>query len=892
VSPGDLRAVDAHVSLRPTVSQFPHDQADHAIVVPPPGQSKDRLAAQDAATRALAEARSLSEAAPCALQALGRFMGWELGAMWVVDGDREHLRCLDIWHAKGVDASGFRRLSRQATFRLGEGIPGRAWAECQAIWVRDVANMARSQRVRDTASIGLHSAFAFPIELGGEVVGAIEFFSSDVRQPDAERLALIASIGTQLGQYIERDRAQRWARQSAALTRSVLDGALDSVVTIDGAGEIVEWNPAAERTFGHSRDEMVGRPLADVLGPTVPAATGSRALLTARRAGGDEFPAEVAITRVESESLSLFTVWLRDLSEQAEAERTLRLHDSALAAAHSGIVIVSAELDHPIVYVNPAFERITGWRAEDVLGKNPRLLQTDDTDPHTLAAIREGLERGRSVEATLLNRRRDGAPFWNELSISPVRDDDGVLSHFVGVQTDISARRQAEAQIEHLISNDSVTGLSNRAMFMEHLDLSLARAKRSGHALAVLNIDLDSFRLVNDSFGHETGDALLMQTAERLRRVTRAADVVARKGGDEFLVLIADLEPNGHEDHGDDLGDALQITQAIAGQIHHALRAPFDLGGSELFVGATIGIGVYPLDADDREGLLRHAAASVTTARERRSAVDRAPTLIGGDAHRQLSLATRLRHALDRDEFVLHYQPVLNLTAGTMVGVEALIRWNDGPRGLVSPIEFIPFAERLGLIGPISDWVMETAFGQCRTWSEMGLDVDVAINMPPVLWQPALVKKLVAAIERSRVAPSRITIEVTETAVMTDPDRTQRVLAELHSCGVQLAIDDFGTGYSSLSRLKQMPVELLKIDRSFVRDLPHDAEAASIVTAIVQLAKNLGIRPLAEGIETLAQRRFLVEQGCTLGQGFHFSRPVPADEIPATHLRLTPRRAA
>ena len=301
---------------------------------------------------------------------------------------------------------------------------------------------------------------------------------------------------------------------------------------------------------------------------------------------------------------------------------------------------------------------------------------------------------------------------------------------------------------------------------------------------------------------------------------------------------------------------------------------------------------MYPLDADDREGLLRHAAASVTTARERRSAVDRAPMLIGGDAHRQLSLATRLRHALDRDEFVLHYQPVLNLTTGTMVGVEALIRWNDGPRGLVSPIEFIPFAERLGLIGPISDWVMETAFGQCRAWSEVGLDVDVAINMPPVLWQPALVKKLVAAIERSRIAPSRITIEVTETAVMTDPDRTQRVLAELHSCGVQLAIDDFGTGYSSLSRLKQMPVELLKIDRSFVRDLPHDAEAASIVTAIVQLARNLGIRPLAEGIETLAQRRFLVEQGCTLGQGFHFSRPVPADQIPATHLRLSPRRAA
>ena len=247
------------------------------------------------------------------------------------------------------------------------------------------------------------------------------------------------------------------------MTRSVLDGALDSIVTMDDKGDIVEWNPAAERTFGHPRDEMVGRPLADVLGPTLPAATGSRMPLTARRADGSDFPAEVAVTSVQSEGKPLFTVWLRDLSEQAEAERTLRLHDSALSAAHSGIVIASVDPGHPIVYVNPAFERITGWRAEDVLGRNPRLLQTDDTDQEALASIREALEEGRAIEVTLLNRRRDGAPFWNELSISPVRDDCGVLSHFVGVQTDISARRQAEAQIEHLSYNDSVTGLSNRA---------------------------------------------------------------------------------------------------------------------------------------------------------------------------------------------------------------------------------------------------------------------------------------------------------------------------------------------------------------------------------------------------------------------------------------------
>jgi EAL domain-containing protein (putative c-di-GMP-specific phosphodiesterase class I) len=257
-----------------------------------------------------------------------------------------------------------------------------------------------------------------------------------------------------------------------------------------------------------------------------------------------------------------------------------------------------------------------------------------------------------------------------------------------------------------------------------------------------------------------------------------------------------------------------------------------------------------------------------------------------------MSLASRLQRAIRRDEFVLHYQPVLDLQAGGVVGVEALVRWDDPERGMVAPGDFIPLAERLGMIQPISNWVISSAFAQASAWHTVGIDVEIAVNLPPVLWQTALVQQLSSELETHGLDAAKVLIEVTESAAMTDPDRTQRVMAELHDRGLRLAIDDFGTGYSSLSRLKQMPVTTLKIDRSFVSDLPHDGDAASIVRTIIQLAHNLGIDPLAEGIETLAQRRFLVEHDCRLGQGFHFSKPVPAEQIPGIYRRLAARRAA
>ena len=852
--------------------------------------AKSRLAAQDEATRTLAAASSLREAAPRVLALLGTFLEWELGAVWLVDPATDELRCSEIWSTEEIDARAFTRLCRRSRFARGAGIPGRAWAEGEPIWVSDVAAMARSSRVRNTAGIGLHTAFAFPITVGDQTVGAIEFFSTDIRQPDAERLALIASTGGQLGLYIGRARAQTMARRAAAVTRAIMESSPDCIITVDGDRIVTGWNPAAERTFGRTRKAAVGKPLCDVTGLDGESA----GALSATRSGGGTVEVDVTLVDVGDRDHPTRAVYARERAAAPEWETALAVHDSALAAAASGIVICDARADdQPIVYVNPAFERITGYARDQALGRNCRFLQVPETDADILAALRGSLEAGRPFSGTVLNARADGARFWSELSITPSHYADGEVTHFVGVITDITAQRKAEERIEHLSHHDPTTGLTNRQMFTEHLELALARAERHGHAVAVLAIDLDGFRLVNDSFGHEAGDELLRQTADRLTRVTRSADVVARHGADEFLVLIGDLEPTRGMGRGPaNHADAMQIANAIAGQISIALQAPYTISRTEIFVGATVGIALSPSDAADRDGLLRAAFAAVEAGRQRHSPIEHAPSLSPDETIRRMSLASRLQRAIRRDEFVLHYQPVLDLQAGGVVGVEALVRWDDPERGLVAPGDFIPLAERLGMIQPISNWVISTAFAQASAWHADGVDVEIAVNLPPVLWQTALVQQLSTELETHGLDATKVLIEVTESAAMTDPDRTQRVMAELHDRGLRLAIDDFGTGYSSLSRLKQMPVTTLKIDRSFVSDLPHDGDAASIVRTIIQLAHNLGIDPLAEGIETLAQRRFLVEHDCRLGQGFHFSKAVPAEQIPGLYHRLAARRAA
>jgi diguanylate cyclase (GGDEF)-like protein/PAS domain S-box-containing protein len=457
-----------------------------------------------------------------------------------------------------------------------------------------------------------------------------------------------------------------------------------------------------------------------------------------------------------------------------------------------------------------------------------------------------------------------------------------------GIVADITERRHsadeliaAQARLAHLAYHDALTDLPNRLLFQEHLEQAIARAHRGNRAVAVLFVDLDDFKLVNDSHGHTTGDELLRVVADRLRAAVRATDVVARLGGDEFLILLADIDKES----------AVEAASRVAENIRAAVLAPVKLAPGELYTRASIGVSLYPADADSAEELLSKADISMYRAKQAERLAQRPAIASSLDAADQLATVARLRHALDRDELVLHYQPLVALDEGRMVGVEALIRWNDGDRGLVGPDAFVPLAERAGLIGPISDWVVEKACAQVAAWRMAGIDLYVSVNMPALMWRPAEIQRVLAAIRAADIPADRIMIEITESAAIARPGSLEPVMADLHERGLRVAIDDFGTGHSSLERLSQMRVTTLKIDRSFVAAIPEDRRVSLLVATIVQLARNLGLEPLAEGVETEAQRRFLVEHGCMLGQGFYFSRAVPAEEIEQLHAR-TVRRAA
>jgi diguanylate cyclase (GGDEF)-like protein/PAS domain S-box-containing protein len=570
-----------------------------------------------------------------------------------------------------------------------------------------------------------------------------------------------------------------------------------------------------------------------------------------------------------------------DVTEQKDAENALLASEARFREMLENVRLAAVITDPSgtIVFCNDYFAELSGWWTDELIGR-PWIETFTPEDDHELETrASQAIDRGTIMahyESSIVTRTGERRLFsWNNTLL---RDADGNVFGQASLGEDITDRRRAEEELERLAYHDPLTGLPNRILFQEHLEVALARAQRAGRGVAVLYVDLDDFKLVNDSFGHGAGDELLREVAQRLAGSTRATDVVARQGGDEFLILIADVD--GAESAEEDVSD---VARRVAEHVRLALQRPMVLSDTEIYTSASLGISLYPLDADDAESLLKHADIAMYKAKESGRDGYQLFSASGHDPRAQLSMAGRLRRAVERSQLTLHYQPLVALESGEIVGAEALLRWFDDDRGLVMPGDFIPLAERTGLIGPISEWVIEEACRQSAQWRSQGLDLYVSVNLPAVFWQPTAMRQVLATIERFGLSADRMMVEITESTVMADTLRSEPIIAELHERGLRLAIDDFGTGHSSLARLNQMLVTTLKIDRSFIADLPHDASAAVLVATIIQLARNLGLHPLAEGIETEEQRRFLVEHGCPLGQGFLFSRAVPADEIRALY---------
>ena len=722
------------------------------------------------------EAASLEEAAARVLADVTAATGWPIGHLYVTDEGGQRVVPTTVWHLDDPEgAAAFRRITEASPLGRGEGLPGRVLETREPAWIVDVTADPNFPRAAHAEDIGVRAGFGFPVLLHGEPVAVLEFFATEPADPDDGLLQAMAHIGTQLGRVVERTRAEAALRLSEAENRLIVETADDAFIAIDADSTILEWNRAAERIFGWTREEAIGRTLPETIIPAV----------------------------------------------------------------------------------------------------------------HREAHIR-GLSRYMtSGSGAVLNRRLELTACRKDKSELPVELTPWAIGHGEGVRfnafvSDITERKEFERQLRHQALHDTLTGLPNRALLLDRMAHALSRCQREGCMTAVLFVDLDRFKAVNDTFGHDAGDRLLLAVAARLPMVIRPSDTVARLGGDEFVVVCEGLT---------DRHQAVDIAERLVS----VMRAPIVIGGTEVVISASVGLAVTTGDADP-EQLLGDADLAMYRAKERRNGVfemfDESMRLRLAE---RVAIETALRVGVAAGQLTAVYQPIVSLADGHLVAVEALARWRHPERGMVPPSEFIPVAEETGLIGALGDFILEQACTQLLAWREEHGDrapdavtVNVSVRQ---IEQDDFVAGVHALLTRLRFPPERLLLEITESAVMHDETVMVDRLSALRDLGIRLAIDDFGTGYSSLGRLSVLPVDTLKIDRSLVAGLDTAPAGEALVSAAVAVAHSLGLRVVAEGIETVAQREALGALGCDAGQGFLLARPLPAADLSAS-LRSWPAASA
>jgi len=565
-----------------------------------------------------------------------------------------------------------------------------------------------------------------------------------------------------------------------------------------------------------------------------------------------------------------------DIATRKKTERRLQILESAVQSSANSIFITSATApDYTIEYVNPAFERMTGYTAAEVIGRDLRFMFRDDHRQETIESIQEAVRNRQEGHAVVRNYRKDGTLFWVEIYFAPVRDEAGQVHHFVVSSYDITANKRYQAELEFQAGHDSLTGLANRNLLGDRLSQAIAYATCEARPVWVISADLDRFKFVNDTLGHKAGDMLLKAIGNRLLEAVPETDTVARLSADQFVLVLQERS------------DAPLTLEAIQ-QIMDTIAQPLSIHGHNFQQKCSIGIAIYPTDGDDPEILIKHADIAMYRAKESgRNNIQFYAESMNARALERLRLEGDLRNALERNEFVLHYQPQVDLRSGHIVGMEALIRWQHPTLGMIAPDRFIMLAEETGLIVPIGAWVIRTACTQNRAWQLAGLGyLRVAVNLSAIQFaQQDMVKTIAVKLQQTGLAAQYLEIELTESLVMTDVEHAIGILRDLKALGVQLSIDDFGTGYSSLSYLKRFPIDVLKIDQSFVRDITLNPDDAAIVASIISLAHSLRINVIAEGVETAAQLAYLRRNHCDEMQGYFFSRPVPADELELIYLQ-------
>jgi diguanylate cyclase (GGDEF)-like protein/PAS domain S-box-containing protein len=673
--------------------------------------------------------------------------------------------------------------------------------------------------------------------------------------------------------------------------RTLLEATPVALVVVNERSNIILLNRQTERHFGYHRHELLGREITHIIpqgfteyrsiqGSPRPARRNGEAIeLNGRRKNGSVFPIELTLGKLRSPRGIVLTAAIRDITarKQVEARVVQKMEDLNRARATLnciGDAVVCTDVSGKVTFVNVAAEQMTGWSWQEAAGRPMaevfRIVEpADDDSAENTAELAILHNRDALLPPSCVLVRRDGLEIQIENSAAPIYDRQGHAIGAVIVFRDTTAAQATALQITHAAEHDCLTGLPNRLLLNDRIGQATRRARRHGSKVAVLFLDLDGFKNINDSLGHPVGDKLLQSISQRLVSSVRDSDTVSRQGGDEFIVLLGDIQ-----NRSEPADMARRLLRAVA-EVHTVEQ-------EDLHITTSIGVAVYPDDGADAEALIKNADTAMYQAKENgRQSFQFFRQAMNARAVERHFIEENLRCALERRELLLHYQPKVSLRTGAVTGVEALIRWQHPDRGLLLPMQFIPIAEDSGLIRPIGRWVLAEACAQAQAWMDAGLrPVPIAVNVSALEFRDdKFLVNLFAILNESQLEPQILELELTESSLMRHVDSTSIILNTLRDRGIQVAVDDFGTGYSSLSYLRKFPIDSLKVDRSFVSEIRSDSDNAAIVTAVINMARSLNLRVVAEGVETKTELEFLRALNCDEAQGYYFSPPVGPEQM-------------
>ena len=716
--------------------------------------------------------------------------------------------------------------------------------------------------------------FHYQLEINGDT------YSYEARIVESglkdEFLAIVRDVTVQ-------DDILRKLEENETKYRALFENANDSIILMS-KDQFIDCNSKTLEIFGCKREEIIGNtPMAfspaqqpdgrdsdekaqEKIVATL-AGNPQRFEWLHRKLDGTSFETEVSLNRITLNEQTLLQAIIRDITDRKTRDAQVSKLSSVME--QTADIIVVTDTEGIIEYVNPSFERITGYTYNEAVNNSPGLVASGLHKSEFYRHMWETITAGESYSNIFINRRKNGSLYYEEKTITPIKDQSGTITHYVATGKDISERIQIQERLQHMAHHDALTDLPNRNLFLDRLQQALNRARWHNRLVAVMFMDLDRFKNINDTLGHNVGDQLLLELSRRLGGTVRDGDTIARFGGDEFAILLDDIDSDSH-------------ISSLAQKLLDTLSMPFKINKQELFVTASIGVSIFPNDGDDSDTLLRNADVAMYRAKDMgKNNYQFYSDDLSARIFERLTLENHLRHALERNEFVLYYQPQVDARTNKISGVEALLRWQHPEIGLVTPNNIIPLLEETGLIEKVGHWVLETACRQSRAWHDTGWPfIHMSVNISSRQFNNTnFISSVHDIINQAEINPEFLELELTESMLMRNASSTVNALHSLSGRGVRFAIDDFGTGYSSLTYLRRFPIDTIKIDRSFIHDVTDNPDDAAIASAIIVMAQSLSLNVIAEGVENQKQLDFLTSRNCHYLQGNFFSRPLPAEEL-------------